>query len=350
MKVLVTGGTGYIGSHTAAAVLSRGHHVRLLVRDTARIRPAIRPLGVDPDVLEVVTGDVTDHRDVARAADGVDAVIHLAQVFSMDSRDFRRIRHVNVPGTRLVLDAARRVGADPIVYVSSYAALLPSKTPLGAESPPGRLSVTSPAYFAAQSSAEQVARQHQAEGAPVTTVYLLATLGPHDPHMGDQMTRLRNTVLGRLKFPPRGGFCIDDVREVAVLLAETLTPGLGPRRFFPPGHRVSTSEYVAAVGAVVGRRLGALHPPPGPALALCRAMDVLQHVVPWHIPAEYSAAYMCACDARVSTAEPATPLGIAARPLAETITDSVRWLYETGRLTARQAGAVVTSQCLAPAR
>jgi dihydroflavonol-4-reductase len=350
VKILITGGTGYVGSHTVAAVLGRGHQVRLLVRDPGRIAPAVRPLGADPAVLEPVTGDITDPRSVEQAVNGVDAVIHLAQVFSMDSRDFRRIRRVNVPGTRLVLNAARRAGADPIVYVSSYAAMLPSKTPLETGSPPGKITFATPAYFAAQSEAEQIARQHQAEGAPVTIAYLLATLGPHDPNMGDQMTRLRNAVLGRLRFPPMGGFCIDDVRDVAALLAETLTPGLGPRRYFPPGHRVSTPEYVAAIGAAVGRRLRAVHPPPGPALALCRTVDVVQHVVPWHIPAEYSAAFMCACDARVSTAEPVAPLGVSGRPLAEIITDSIRWLHETGRLTTRQAGAAVTPGSLTPAR
>lgn len=338
VKVLITGGTGYIGSHTTAAVLSRGHEVRLLVRDASRVPAALGPLGVDPGKLEIVTGDVTDAGSVTDAVDGVDSVMHLAQIFSMDSRDFRKIRRINIPGTQHVLDAARRAGADPIVYGSSTAALLPSREPLSTDSPLAKPGWATPPYFAAQSAAERIARRHQEEGAPVTIVNLVGVLGPHDPHMGDQLTRLRNAVLGRLRFPPKGGFTISDVRDTADLLAETLTPGLGPRRFIPAGHYLPTHRYIRAIEDAIGRRLPAVHPPARAAMVLCRAVDVVQHVVPWHIPAEYTAAFMCFCDARLSDTMPTAPLGVAARPLPETIGDSIHWLYEQGLLTARQAG------------
>jgi dihydroflavonol-4-reductase len=338
VKVLITGGTGYIGSHTVAAVLSREHEVRLMVRNPSRVPAALEPLGVDPGKLEIVTGDVTDARSVDAAADGVDAVMHLAQIFSMDSRDFKKIRNINIPGTENVIGAARRVGADPIVYGSSTAALLPSKAPLSTDSPLGPTNWTIPPYFAAQSAAERIVRRHQDEGAPITIVNLVGVLGPHDPHMGDQLTRLRNAVLGRLRFPPKGGFTISDVRDTAALLAETLTPGLGARRFIPAGHYLETHRYISAIEDAIGRRLGVVHPPARAAMVLCRAVDVVQHVVPWHIPAEYTAAFMCFCEARLADTMPKAPLGVEARPLAETIGDSIRWLYEQGLLTARQAG------------
>lgn len=338
MKVLITGGTGYVGSHTVAAVTRQGHKVRLLVRDAARVRPALEPLGVDTDTVETVVGDVTDPAAVAAAVDGSDAVIHLASVFSMDSRDVRRMRMVNVPGTELVLAEARRAGADPIIYPSSYAALLPSPKPLTTNLPPGPRNWATPPYFAAQSEAEELARRHQAEGAPVVIVNLLAVLGPHDPHVGDQLTRVRNAVLGRLKFPPEGGFSVNDVRDVAALLAAALTPGMGPRRFIPAGHYVSTRTYIATIEDVTGRRIRVVHPPARGALVLCRMVDVVQHVVPWHIPAEYTAAYMCYCDARIDPSMPAAPLGVGTRPLSEIIADSISWLHEQGLITAEQAG------------
>jgi dihydroflavonol-4-reductase len=338
VKVLITGGTGYVGSHTTAAVLRRGHEVRLLVRDPSRVPAALEPLGVDLRALEIVTGDVTDAASVAAAVDGVTAVVHLAQVFSMDSRDFPKIRRINVPGTQNVLSAARRAGADPIVFGSSTAALLPSREPLTTDSPPGPAGRSIPAYFASQSAAERIARRHQDEGAPITNVYLVGMLGPHDPHMGDQLTRLRNAVLGRLRFPPKGGFSLNDVRDSAALLAQTLTPGLGPRRYIPAAHYVPTHRYIHTIEDAIGRHLPVVHPPARPARVLCRMTDVVQHVVPWHIPAEYTAAFMCSCEARVSDTLPAAPLGVGARPLSETIGDSIRWLYQQGLLTTRQAG------------
>lgn len=341
MKVLITGGTGYIGSHTAATALRAGHDVRLLVRDESRAAAALTPLGVDPRATELVVGDVTDRDSVARAVKGVDAVVHLATVFSMDSRHVRRMRRTSVPGVRTVLDEAVRSGADPIVYVSSYAALMPTRRPLTTDLPVGTTRWTSPPYFVAQVEAEKHARALQEDGAPVVIVYGLATLGPHDPHMGDQLTRLRNAVLGRLKFLPVGGFSVSDVRDMAELLTATLTPGQGPRRLIPPGHHVSTREYMAAVGAATGRNRRVLYTPANGSLVLCWCMDRLQHVIPWHMPTEYTAAYICYCDASIDSSMPSAPLGVAARPLSDTIGDSIRWLYDNGHLSARQAGLAV---------
>ena len=61
-----------------------------------------------------------------------------------------------------------------------------------------------------------------------------------------------------------------------------------------------------------------------------------QRIWPWHIPAEYGAVYICACATRV--AEDADTGAIGARATAETIGDAVRWMYQNGHITARQAG------------
>jgi dihydroflavonol-4-reductase len=125
MRVLVTGGTGYVGSHTVAALVAGGHQVRLLVRAVGRVAPAVAPLGLQPSDLDTIVGDVTDPAAVDQAVQGCEVVVHAGSVYSQDSRDAARIRQVNVRGTDLVLGAAHRGGLDPIVYVSSIVALLP---------------------------------------------------------------------------------------------------------------------------------------------------------------------------------------------------------------------------------
>jgi len=79
--VLVTGGTGYVGSHSIAALTAAGHRVRVLARSPDRVAPALEPLGVDG--VETALGDVTDPAAVERALQGCDAVLHAASVFSM---------------------------------------------------------------------------------------------------------------------------------------------------------------------------------------------------------------------------------------------------------------------------
>src|SRR5690242_18033419 len=114
MLVAVTGGTGFVGSHTVAAVLRAGHRVRLLVRSPERVAPALEPLGVSRSAVEVVTGRVTDVGAVRAALGGCDAVLHAAAVYSFDSRDHAEMRAVNAEGTRVVLAEAIRAGADPV--------------------------------------------------------------------------------------------------------------------------------------------------------------------------------------------------------------------------------------------
>jgi dihydroflavonol-4-reductase len=182
MRVLVTGGTGYLGSHTVAALVERGHQVRLLVRAPQRVAPAVAPLGLQAGDLEAVVGDVTDPAAVQQAVAGCQAVVHAASVYSLDRRDAGRVRQVNAPGTELVLGAAQRAGLDPIIYVSSTVALLPpSGQPL---TPNSRVGQPPGPYLGSKAQAERVARRYQQAGAPVVTTYPGFVLGPHDPHLG----------------------------------------------------------------------------------------------------------------------------------------------------------------------
>src|SRR5438093_1733643 len=85
MRVLVTGGTGYVGSHAVAALVRSGHEVRLLVRSPERVATSLDPLGVSaPDVA---VGDVTDAGSIDAALTGCDAAVHAASVYSLDPRD-----------------------------------------------------------------------------------------------------------------------------------------------------------------------------------------------------------------------------------------------------------------------
>jgi nucleoside-diphosphate-sugar epimerase len=82
MLVLVTGETGYVGSHSIAALARAGHRIRVLARSPDRVPVALGPLGVDG--VETVVGDVTE--PAAVALEGCEAVLYAASVFSMDPR------------------------------------------------------------------------------------------------------------------------------------------------------------------------------------------------------------------------------------------------------------------------
>lgn len=181
MRVLVTGGTGFVGCHSVNALVDAGHDVRVLARAPERLRPALDPLGAGP--VECSVGDVTDPAAVRQALQGCDAVLHCANVYALSRRRAAEMATVNPRGTEVVLGTACELGLDPIVHVSSYVALLPPPADgLTADAPVGQ-----PAgpYARSKAASEAVARRFQAQGAPVVITHPGAVWGPHDPHLGE---------------------------------------------------------------------------------------------------------------------------------------------------------------------
>jgi nucleoside-diphosphate-sugar epimerase len=112
--LLITGANGFIGSHVAERLLESGHRVRGLVRSTSDLG-FIRQLDID-----LRSGDVTDRESLARAADGVDIVVHVAGLAS-DWGPYERFYRVNVLGTRCVAETAHSVGVRRLVHISTTA-------------------------------------------------------------------------------------------------------------------------------------------------------------------------------------------------------------------------------------
>lgn len=334
MLVSVTGGTGFVGAHTVAALVRAGHQVRLLARDESTVERSFAPLSVPLGAVDVVAGDVLDEVGVERLMKGADAAMHVASVYSFDSRQKRAMRSTNERGTELVLAAARRADAGPVVYVSTVGALFPARV-INESSPVGSARET---YLASKAAAERVARRHQDEGAPVVIAYPPALLGPDDPKLGDQTSRLRNALRGLMPIWPLGGFPLGDVRDTAALLA-SLVDSPAPGRHFGPGHYVSTRDYMRTLREVTGRALPAVYLPAWSVVPVGLMANLVQRVWPWRIPAEYGAIYTAACRTRVD--ENASTNGIPARPLLETFTDTVRWLVSSGHVSERAAGAAV---------
>lgn len=82
MRVLVTGGSGFVGSHIVETLATGGHEVRVLARDPDRLMRSLAPHG--PMSVDVARGDLTDAGAVEAAVDGCSAVIHAANVFTFD--------------------------------------------------------------------------------------------------------------------------------------------------------------------------------------------------------------------------------------------------------------------------
>jgi dihydroflavonol-4-reductase len=335
MFLLVTGGTGYVGSHAVAALTKAGHRIRILARSPGRVTAALAPLGVSG--VETSIGEVTDPVAVEGALDGCEAVLHAASVFSMDPRRADEMRTVNVRGTDVVLGTAHRLGLDPIVYVSSELALLPAGEGeiLTASSP-----VKQPPwpYCRSKADAELVARRYQSEGAPVVSVMPAALWGPHDPHFGEGVTRAANVLKRRYPIVMRGGMHIADVRDVAALLAAAMITRQGPRSYMAAGEYISLPDLIRTLAELTGRRLPFVTMPAWFLAGFGRAADVVQRRVNARLPWDAEGIWVINCAARCDDSETRRELALEPRPLRDTLADTVRWLTEIGRLTPREAG------------
>jgi nucleoside-diphosphate-sugar epimerase len=112
MKALITGATGFIGSHLVDRLLERGDTVRALVRPSSDIS-YLKERGV-----ELVSGDITDPASLPAAVAGVDVVYHLAAMVS-DWGPWREFEAITIGGTRNVLEAAARAGVPRFLHVST---------------------------------------------------------------------------------------------------------------------------------------------------------------------------------------------------------------------------------------
>jgi dihydroflavonol-4-reductase len=339
MKVLVTGATGFIGSHAARALHAAGFAVRVLVRSAEK---AERVLGAHAIPVEIAVGDMTDPQAVDRALDGCDAVLHAAATM-YGGED---VLAANVAGVRNALGLAHARKIDPILYVSTVAAMYP---------PPGALiTVDDPitglrtTYGRSKAEGERFARALQAQGAPVVTLYPAGVYGPDDPGPGEPMKGLRDGL--RIGWPiTSGGVSIVDVRDVAQIAVAALESGRGPRRFMAAGRFLSWPEKVDLCDAITGVRARRI-PAPAPLLrAVGRALDIAKRVVAFDYPLTYEAARMMTkmvpCDSRATRDE----LGVDFRPTRETLADAIRWLFRVGELEARHAGKLAAASSAAQA-
>jgi nucleoside-diphosphate-sugar epimerase len=333
VKVLVTGGTGFVGAHSVKALLDAGHTVRMLVRSPDRIGAALGPLGTQAP--EHVVGDVTDADSVRRALTGCDAVLHAASVYTFDARRAASMRRDNMASVRIVLGSAHELGHDPIVHVSSFAALLPAQAPLTPGTPVGE---PKGAYNISKAETEQVARDMQSAGAPVVITYPGMVWGPHDPHLGESANFARDILRGLLPVRIGGGPPVVHVRDVAAVHAAVMEPGRGPRRYLATGEIVPFARIYGLLRGITGRRLPALRVPVAAAIGSGLAADAAQRVVPFRLPLNSTGPWLGSHAVPGDDHATREELGVAFRPAPEAIADTVRWLYDAGHISARQAG------------
>ena len=333
MKIMVTGGTGFIGSHTAKALLDGGHEVRLLIRDEDKARRVFGVMGYA--VPPCVKGDMTDRDSVVRCMDGCDAVFHSAALVSVDPSQGERMVRENLLGTETVLGEACKADVRSILYVSSVAAFFePGDGPITADSP---LASSKSAYTRSKIEAEKYARSLMDDGRPVSISYPSAVIGPDDPGWAES----NYSIIVSLKLCSlitSGGFQFIDVRDLARIHRLILERDGGPGLYLAGGVYHTWREMADLLDRVTGRRLLRVRGPGALFRAMGRAYDIVRPVVRLGIPFSHEAMQYATQWRLMDDGATRETLGVRYRDPEITLRDTIRWLHRAGRVSGKQSG------------
>lgn len=334
MRVMVTGATGFVGSHTVAALLAAGHKPRALVRDPAKATAVFATLGIPADAVEFTVGDMLDPAAVAEALDGCDAAIHAAAAIGITGAAANLVE-TNVTGTRNVVGGAVAAGLDPVVHISTVAVFVPPDRPVITADVP----LASPRhdYGRSKVEAERYVRGLQDDGAPVTIIYPGGVCGPDQP----VLDALNEGIVGGLgqAWPyPRGGVSVLDVRDLAAAICRSVTPGRGARRRVLGGHYLTWPELVALIAALTGTKVRSMKVPDWMMRGLGSALDAAKRVKSFDFPLTRDAAEIMITMVPTDDRTLLDEVELTLRPVEETLTDTLRWLAAAGHLDPAKIG------------
>jgi len=325
VRVLVTGATGFVGSHAVEELLSQGFDVQVLARTPAKVPKVLAPLGCEVD--DVVEGDMTIASAVAEALVGCDAVLHCAAEVGVSGGSSVGLGDANLVGARNVLGLAAERGLDPIVWTGSVSAYLPTADAVLTLDTP--LAEPLSAYGAQKRDIELFARSLPG---PVVGVVLGGVYGPVSPHLDSSFAAVMGGLTMGMMAPP-SGMGLVDVRDVAKALAAALKPGLGPRRYLLTGQYVTWAQWAALMTEASGQEVPYTEVTEADMVAMGRQFDAMraegQEGLP---PLSEEAAVIMAAGKPGDDSLALRQLGISYRPIVETFRDTVAWLRSEGHL------------------
>jgi len=318
MKILLTGGTGFLGGRIGEALITVGHDVTALVRPGSPRRP--------PAGSKIAEGDVADAEAVRRAASGCDAILHAAALVKMWVPDRSRFDAINVGGLRNVLAA----GAPRVVYTSSFIALGPTDGAVADEGWTIRSRRPHNDYERTKADALRDAREAASKGAPLVTLFPGVVYGPGTLTDGSLVTKMVLDFLqGRLPGVLGPGdrrisyAYVDDVVGGHLLALQRGKPG---GEYILAGENRTMMDLLKILSRITGIRPPARHIPYWAAGLLGRLQRMRADLTGKEPEITDEVVRIYRHEWAYDSTRAITELGYSITPLEDGLTRTVEWL------------------------
>lgn len=260
---LVTGATGFVGSHVARKLLARGEKVRVLVRRNSSRK------NLEHCEVEVVYGDLSDSASLEKALRGCRYLYHVAADYRLWTPDPMILYRTNVQGTRNILEAAGRAGVERIVYTSTVGALgISANGHFANEETPVSLADMIGHYKRSKFLAEHEVLAMATQGLPVVIVNPSTPVGPGDVKPTPTGQLIVDFANGRMPAYVETGLNLIDVEDVAQGHLLAMEKGVVGERYILGCRNLSFKEILDILAAITKRPSPVWRMPRGVALGL----------------------------------------------------------------------------------
>lgn len=329
MVTLVTGATGFVGSHVARLLVARGERVRVLLRPTSSTS-AIEGLPV-----ERVVGDLRDPRSLGRALEGVERVYHVAADYRLWARNPQEIYESNVQGTHNLLEAAHRASVERLVYTSTVATIaVPRNGELPNEATQTGFNEMIGHYKRSKFMAEREALAYAAAGLPVVIVNPTAPVGPGDWKPTPTGQIIVDFLCGKLPAYVDTGVNVVAVEDVAAGHLLAAERGRTGQRYILGGRNMALKEILGVLAAVTGLPAPRWRLPHTLALAAGYAENLLAAIVRREPSIPLEGVRMARHKMFVDSSKAVRELGFRPSPVEAALERAARWYAENGYVEA----------------
>jgi dihydroflavonol-4-reductase len=326
MKILVTGGNGFLGSWIVKALIDRGDQVRVLHRTTSDIS-SIRGLP-----YESALGDVTDMPSLLKATDGVEAVIHAAAIIAYAPKDRPLMETVNVGGTENVAKACIKNKVKRLVHTSSVVAVGGSLKPeILNEDSPYEMSPFGFGYYDTKFQAEQVIKKYVKEARLDAVIVNPAVMfGPGDAVKSSRKTHLK-VAAGKVPVYSLGGCNVMDVDDAVTGHLRALERGRTGERYILGGENVTVKQLFEWLAQYGGHKAPAI-PLPNFVFRSAARLAGLAARAGIKLKISSDSLYIATMFHWYDTSKAHKELGITPSPAAKAVEKSIAWCFENGYL------------------